>query len=484
MQYRAWTILLAACLLAPQALWAQAAAQPPTPASAPAAEKVAAPAASGADDWFQRAKHPTSWLTWGADLRLRDEYLNNNKTLNKDAPRHEYNYGRFRERIWATVTPVKDLDFNVRLTNEFRVHSAPEGLRDVDFSEIVFDTLNVTWKNILGQPLKAVIGRQDIILGDGWLVLDGTPLDGSRTIYFDAARLTYEHKPSKTTIDAIYIDQAAKEDRWLHPFNHREFVTAESRGSIIERQNLMMEQNERGAILWVANKSIEKTEIDGYFIYKRDEPLTDAGAVNNIYTYGVRGVRDFTENWRGRAELAQQLGNQGSQDICALGFKSMLEYFFRDPHSNSLRVGYEYLSGDHKSTTGKYEGWNPLWGRWPQWSEIYANTIAIDQGKPAMYSNMHRIQFGHTFKPCQPLEILTDYHLLFRNQESALAANPASGIGNGDFRGQLLTWRANYKFNDHIAGHLMAECFFPGNFYTDLRNDPAVFLRYELVFTF
>ncbi len=41
-----------------------------------------------------------------------------------------------------------------------------------------------------GMPLTATVGRQDIIEGVGWLVMDGTPLDGSRTVYFDAARFT------------------------------------------------------------------------------------------------------------------------------------------------------------------------------------------------------------------------------------------------------------------------------------------------------
>jgi len=29
---------------------------------------------------------------------------------------------------------------------------------------------------------------------------------------------------------------------------------------------------------------------------------------------------------------------------------------------------------------------------------------------------------------------------------------------------------------------LVGETFFPGDFYTDARNDPAVFARYEIVF--
>ena len=67
------------------------------------------------EEWIQKTKNPVSWFKWGADLRLRDEYLNNAKTLNKHAAGHEINYGRYRTRVWTTVSPTKDID--VKLGN-------------------------------------------------------------------------------------------------------------------------------------------------------------------------------------------------------------------------------------------------------------------------------------------------------------------------------------------------------------------------------
>ena len=66
-------------------------------------------------------------------------------------------------------------------------------------TEGIFDSLNVQWKNILQQPATLTVGRQDILLGDGWLVGEGTPYDGSWTAYLDSARLTYEMKEQHTT---------------------------------------------------------------------------------------------------------------------------------------------------------------------------------------------------------------------------------------------------------------------------------------------
>ena len=58
------------------------------------------------DDFVQQAKNPTDWLTWGLDLRLRNEYLDNCIRLGNNVSLHELDYFRFRGRFWVSVTPV------------------------------------------------------------------------------------------------------------------------------------------------------------------------------------------------------------------------------------------------------------------------------------------------------------------------------------------------------------------------------------------
>ena len=54
----------------------------------------------------------------------------------------------------------------------------------------------------------------------------------------------------------------------------------------------------------------------------------------------------------------------------------------------------------------------------------------------------------------------------------------------GCFRGQLLSGVLKYKFTEQLSGHLLGEVFFPGDYYSDDRNDPAVFLRVQLNYSF
>ena len=80
----------------------------------------------------------------------------------------------------------------------------------------IVDNLNVQWKRAVRTcPSTLTVGRQDIFLGDGWLVGDGTPEDGSFTYFLDSARLTYNLEEQHTTIEAIGIIQYARPDAWL-----------------------------------------------------------------------------------------------------------------------------------------------------------------------------------------------------------------------------------------------------------------------------
>ncbi|MCX5633420.1 MAG: hypothetical protein NTW93_07090, partial [Phycisphaerae bacterium] len=54
---------------------------------------------------------------------------------------------------------------------------------------------------------------------------------------------------------------------------------------------------------------------------------------------------------------------------------------------------------------------------------------------------------------------------------------------SGNFRGQLARIQLSYKASENIEHRLEGELFGPGDFYNDDKNDPAVFARYSLIFT-
>jgi hypothetical protein len=477
--------------------------QPTAAASAPPT-----PALTSTEQMIKDIKNPASWMNWGADLRLRNEYFYDLITLNRRANLNEQDYFRFRGRIWTSITPIDDLSLNARLASEPREWMNPagytvyKGRNGFDATEGIFDNLNAKWKDIGGLPLTATVGRQDIFLGDGWLVGDGTPYDGSWTYFLDSARLAYELKDQQTTIEAIGIIQSARDSDWMPVIN-------------ADQDRLLTEQNEKGAILQVANTTMKAANLTGYFIYKHDDAenmsLAEAQSFHpdnaDIYTIGGRVNGLLTDNLKYWVEGAYQFGRKDYpilgptqnplytapagtfRHIDAFGMNSKLTYMFKDKLNNQLNMSFEFLSGDNPNS-GNDEMFDVLWGRWPRWSEtgLYMFPAETRVGQEA-----NLIRFGPTWtvSPVKDLEFSASYYALFaQNDVPTLGAtqtlapnNPARLFtDSGNFRGHFTQAVLKYKFSQHMTGHLWSELLFPGDYYVN--RTMMSFLRAEVMFTF
>ena len=69
-----------------------------------------------------------------------------------------------------------------------------------------------------------------------------------------------------------------------------------------------------------------------------------------------------------------------------------------------------------------------------------------------------------------------------RRREHA-ARSPRRFQRRRTFPRRVLGLKAIYTFNKHLKGLVWTEFFFPGDYYTDFRNDVVTFLRGELYFT-
>lgn len=475
------SMVLAAQGTSPQA-GAQAYAQPP-----------AAHWHDSDSDLMKAFHNPMEGVTMGLDIRLREVYAGNLLSMNKD-----WGYsGKFNDHHWQRIRPrwslsraiSEDITFNTRLTWEFWNHCKPErhpnpffANQNVDFDEAIFDIGNIQWRNFMDLPMTLTVGRQEIILGTGWLVLDGTPADGSRTIFFDAIRAQYDLSKS-TKLDLIYIQQYDDEEEYIKPFNHH---------AVQNRRHLTNKADERGFIFYLTNKAESGQQRELYYIYKNEEASrwnktygTTAGIDADIHTIGGRLAGPLGDNWSYSAELAKQWGDRNGNTLQALGANTKLMYAFNDEKKNELHIGYEYLSGDDPDSSAD-EKFDSLWGDWPQTQRggDLQSYIWTFEGALGEVNNLHRLGIGHSFKPNDVWTLATDYNLFWADEtNSGTALGPTGNTLTGhNFRGQMLSAVATYSCCKKFKTHFMLDYFIPGDYYQI--SDDAYFARVNMEWTF
>ncbi len=396
----------------------------------------------------------------------RVRYINWNNAIDLEGEFNDrFSFTRHRTSVSFRFRPAEKLSFNVKLTNENRIYFRPEN-RDFNIHEIFFDQLNIQFKKLFGLPLTLTIGRQNIVLGEGFLVLDANPLDGSRSIYFNAVRGDY-HFNKFHKLTAFYAYQE-ENDNYLPIINSKD--------------QMMIEQPEEGLGLYYSGLFSGK-RLEVYFIRKNIKSNDSNSISHGINTVGLRTVLPIRKRLSLTAEGAFQSGYIRSlysydQKRRAFGGYFHLDYRLNDNKlSPVLTLGGFYLSGD-KLSTDNYEAWDPLFSRWPKWSESYIYTM-IKEHSVAYWSNIYSLYSRLKFRISPKIGLDLALYKLYAAQYSNSQGTFLSGTGTD--RGRLLTSKLNMKFNKCLSGHVVYETFKPGDFYLDDASG-YYWLRFELFF--
>jgi hypothetical protein len=422
---------------------------------------------------------------WGGDLRLRETAFDNIPII-ADPPGitrgGENNFFRIRSRIWGSFAWEK-MTVSGRMTHEFRKYIEPDTPSSTDWpDEAIVDQLYVDLKGLMDGVVDVRVGRQDLIYGAGRVILEGTTLDGSRTIYFDAAKVSL-HLGDDATIDLLGIYNGPEAELEVGGLDRD--VTGFDKYS-----NDMVES---GGGVYAKIKSIQDMPCEVYYLFKDESkwksmvagdppsPITKPG--RQTHTIGARLLPKLNEQIGFEFEGAAQFGEtDDDRDISGyMGYGGAIwtlpmEIAKAKP---TLTASLYYLSGDDPDTTDKDEGWNPLWARYPQFSELYI--YAFDYEKAAYWSNV--------LYPSLTAAVTFDKFHKFSISAGMLYAPEENGPGGGDRRGNLFTARYDFPIvskllteSDRIYGHVIAEVLDPGDYY--MVDDTAYFLRWELVYSF
>jgi hypothetical protein len=411
---------------------------------------------------------PTGWFEWGADLRVRQVFYNNIIDVT-DAADDKTHFMRIRERVWFKIRPVEDVTIGVRVVGEWRCYFEPD--RDTRFDEYFFDELYVEVKNIGGSPVSAKIGRQMLLYGRRWLIFEGTPLDGSRTVFFDAAKFTIDldgdRKKNTTSLDLVWLQQRARHWDHLPVINNRNALTSEA--------------NYTGGLVYFTHRFNDALGIEAYYMYTDADAVCFCRQADNVHTYGARVFGKFENGISYSVELAGQSGAHEGQAVTAFGLCSEVKYTFDHPNEPEVHFQYEYLSGDDPGSP-EYEGFEPMFARWPQWSELYVYSYLREEGI-ANVTNLQRIQVGGSVKLTKATKWRFNYNALLANQNTMAGLGLPGFSPTSNFRGHLFETRVDHKFTSWLSTHVVVEYFVPGGYYLDPK-DGGVFARWEVLITF
>ncbi|WP_005032135.1 alginate export family protein [Holophaga foetida] len=410
------------------------------------------------------AKSFTPTIDLGFEERVRTERWNN-ADFNSAAADARVQY-RFRSRLWAVADLTPDLEIAAGICHEARKITRPDNAA-YNGREVFFDTLYVDYK--FTPQLSARVGRQNIVRGEGFILMDGTGGDGSRTTYFNAVDVAYAWSKSKLE----FIGITNHSDDRLPVLNEDDTPI-----------NRLSERNEQAIGLYYTGKEWSGNTLDAYYILKSETHDYRAATAASFQperqfsTLGARAAQEFGHGWSATGEFAYQWGRQDAnaaqsieaKDISAWGGYARVKKSFDAAWKPSVSAGYIALSGQDDSN--KVTAWNPVFSRFPKWSEYYVYAIAPEKGV-AYWQNLGMWELEFKCSPCKAVDLRATYYRM-------AALEPSTGTDKD--RGDLYELRADMRFTQDLKGHVVYERMIPGNFKAS--NDPGYFLRAEVSYTF
>lgn len=402
--------------------------------------------------------HRFRMVSWDNTLKI-DDRIDDSHSFT----RHKTSFGI----LWK---PSEKLEFLGRLSNEFRIYLAPKGAKTQN--EIFFDNLYARWKQEEGLPFTLTIGRQDISMGEGFVIMDGDPVDGSRSSYFNAVRL--DLAPWENHRFTLYFAYNPRTDNLLPVLKLRD-----AGDQILEEQAFTSMGLYYSGVLTFA-------KLETYIIRKDTEQNQWLPSELHYNTFGARVVGRINDQLNVTAEGAIQWGEiqdsalagEPTRDLRAFGAILHLDYMFPEKYRylKNVSLGGIYLSGDDPGTADRVEGWDPVHSRWPKWSESYIYTLAAEN-RVAYWSNLNALFLNIDGRLLDNLTARLSFMSLGAQFAEAAGSFPG---GQGKNRGTLLMARLQMTFSKNLSGHLLWEHFTPGTFYFGDASD-FNWLRFELM---
>jgi SSS family solute:Na+ symporter len=446
-----------------------------------------APVAAFADEPFE--------FNFGGDMRVRQEIMDNvpgmpgipgenagGVLLHRKA-RPYTNQVRFRPRVWGELKAAEHWRLYLRLADEFRWNVRPHNHTSTFPDELVIDNLFVEATDLFDGFLDLKIGRQDLynLYGLDHVFVDGTPGDGSRTVYSDVARFALKFEEDRK-LDLFFLHN------WDE--NPLRWGTCRSRRSLSGLggvTNKGMDDWGWGAV-W-SGKAADWLPYQVFAMQKITESFRRGGTYHSYTRREMLGVKltpQLTDEFSLQLEAMGQVGRNGDgawlsgwSTYSGVNWKSSAEGGPR-PFAS---LGFHTMSGDRNAAAedGGHDAWDPMWSRGVNDSELmlYGTHYGM-----AWWSNMMYL------KLTLGIDIAPRHRIAYVTGPMFAAVRDGMGGAHGGFKGyqnqiryDFPLWKLNAEGRSlEMFGHVVAELFNPGDYFET--DKPGWFVRWQLDFTF
>ena len=296
------------------------------------------------------------------------------------------------------------------------------GFTEGEESHLDLDNAYVGWTSgkLFGREdlLDLSVGRQNFLIGDGFLIADGNAEGGDEAAYWMGARAGWK----QTAIARVNFDPVHADVFYLKS-------DEDSGNSKYYGVNLEYAPT-------------EKTVIGGSWIKNRD---SDFFTRDDLSTYSIRAQGNPFDAIPGlflAGEYAWQTNDlAGGVDVDANAWYLEAAYTFTEtPWSPKIGYRYAHFSGDDPNTAD-IEAWDPLhygqirgWGSWFQ-GEITGQYILFN-------SNMNSHKFELAVSPMENLTLTALYYLFYFDETPA---------GLDDHFGNELNLIADWVATDYLT---------------------------------
>lgn len=386
---------------------------------------------------------------WGYNFRLRAVATNNMPMPDHwEEPRAEY--ARFRSKLWGEVKN-EDYEFYARLGHEPFYFQKPEGVKGFRRApDIVFiDNLYFKANGLLDGKVDVKVGRQDILdLTSMRLLLEGTPGDGSRSLYFDALRFTLYPTASKDrTLDFLAIYNANED--WLPDVGSPHAAPKPHKSADYSRNG--KDQDEWALILYYKDRADKNFGFDLYSIFKGEEregPNCLFSADRDHFytqTFGFRLLPRITETITGEIEAAVQIGNENH--LAAMAYSGLTWAPKETLFNPQFTLACLYLSGDSEGATGKHA-----------WRSIFNRATFIGDVPGGMYDG-----YDHTnlLYPHLTIAITPAQYMTLSTQFGPMYAPAAEDRAMGGKYGHYRGFFANINYTVEVGQYFESEWMKP-----------------------